>query len=584
MHIYLSKDSKLPCNSPITWNLSDYKPLVFIIYSKKNKSIVVCDNGIGMDNTDLKKFLFKVADTGFLGQVSRKDISFPSISKFGIGFVSTLIRANTINIDTKKRVYNWDKYSSEGTKVILYYNSNQAYVEELNDAEYGTKVKMNLRQSFSTEEVLEYIKTNFKCTSVDLCYIDLDKLNNVSENLINNGIEESKHLSEFTKNEFLDNIKFNKLIEIEKIIKEIDPNNLKNIYESIFFKTNRDNFSFINEKIFIATLDDDLLVNNVWIHDKKRKNMYEKNKGVLWIPITYTDYDYGIQWKSVHGFLFTNNIINRFIIKLNENEKYNEDNNNIISLSDLEDIEEELGSLDQGGYLNAMYYEKNNNDRIYDEDYKSTEIDLVYFLDDQILKTYDYEIDDLTNITIPNQKKYPNDNKKSAEVFNKTCPLISLEGDIEQIRKISSEKNFYKYVEKTAIEDSKLFYLSYDIVDMLDSYDNTMFQDGIMIPIKPNHLVPIGATRAVVNLTASSRIDLNITRNNIDESPEKLEIWMDSIASKIQKCVIEKLKDTFKDLGFDYCLSDLISVENTDLEKDYEKMALKSLRNILKDK
>ena len=123
---------------------SDFSPKIDIEFSdeKDNHKIIIADNGIGMDKKDLNNNLGTIARSGtknFLSKISgdaKKDSNL--IGQFGVGFYSSFMVADKVDVITKKagnkKALQWSSdgktgYSiseserdSQGTTVILYLN------------------------------------------------------------------------------------------------------------------------------------------------------------------------------------------------------------------------------------------------------------------------------------------------------------------------------------------------------------------------------------------------------------------------------------------------------------------------------
>tara|TARA_B100002051_G_scaffold5245_1_gene4441 strand:- start:13732 stop:15612 length:1881 start_codon:yes stop_codon:yes gene_type:complete len=123
---------------------SDFSPKIDIEFSdeKDNLKIIIADNGIGMDKKDLNNNLGTIARSGtknFLSKISgdaKKDSNL--IGQFGVGFYSSFMVADKVDVITKKagnkKALQWSSdgktgYSiseserdSQGTTVILYLN------------------------------------------------------------------------------------------------------------------------------------------------------------------------------------------------------------------------------------------------------------------------------------------------------------------------------------------------------------------------------------------------------------------------------------------------------------------------------
>lgn len=116
-----------------------FEPKIEIKFDKKGKILKICDNGIGMDEADLKANLGTIAKSGtkaFLENLSgdaKKDSQL--IGQFGVGFYSAFMVANKVEVLSKKALdenaYLWSSDAtgfeikpatkdSQGTEISLH--------------------------------------------------------------------------------------------------------------------------------------------------------------------------------------------------------------------------------------------------------------------------------------------------------------------------------------------------------------------------------------------------------------------------------------------------------------------------------
>ncbi len=130
---------------------SDTKYRIKVITNKKDKTIQIVDNGIGMTEEEVKKYINQIAFSGakdFLEKYKDKTDDGQIIGHFGLGFYSAFMVADKVQIDTLS--YGKDakpvKWSSSGG--IEY----EMGVSEL--SEFGTTVTL-----YMAEDSLEYLET-----------------------------------------------------------------------------------------------------------------------------------------------------------------------------------------------------------------------------------------------------------------------------------------------------------------------------------------------------------------------------------------------------------------------------------------
>ena len=80
-----------------------YRPRVDVILNDKDKTVKISDNGIGMTAEEVEQYINQVAFSGatdFLEKYKDKDATDQIIGHFGLGFYSTFMVADRVDIDT----------------------------------------------------------------------------------------------------------------------------------------------------------------------------------------------------------------------------------------------------------------------------------------------------------------------------------------------------------------------------------------------------------------------------------------------------------------------------------------------------
>ncbi len=123
---------------------NEYK--ISIMLDKKNKSLTISDNGIGMDEEDLIKSLGTIARSGtseFLEELEKKasdknDADVSLIGQFGVGFYSSFMVADNVVVISRK-VGSTDsfKWTSDGTTGYE--------IEKLDNVEVGTTITLSVK-------------------------------------------------------------------------------------------------------------------------------------------------------------------------------------------------------------------------------------------------------------------------------------------------------------------------------------------------------------------------------------------------------------------------------------------------------
>ncbi len=123
--------------------------------SEENKTIVISDNGIGMNEAELEENLGTIAKSGSLAfkqqldDTKKDDVDI--IGQFGVGFYAAFMVAKEVVVESKK--YNEEKayrWTSDG--------SNGYRIEECEKAERGTTITLFLKDDTEEENYSDYAK------------------------------------------------------------------------------------------------------------------------------------------------------------------------------------------------------------------------------------------------------------------------------------------------------------------------------------------------------------------------------------------------------------------------------------------
>ena len=132
------------CLTDDKYKALSYTPKINIEFNKDKKTLIISDNGIGMDKEDLVNNLGTIARSGtkgFLSNLSgdiKKDSNL--IGQFGVGFYSAFMVADKIEVMSKKALSDdaniWKsdatnfsvepaKMENFGTKITLYMKNDE---------------------------------------------------------------------------------------------------------------------------------------------------------------------------------------------------------------------------------------------------------------------------------------------------------------------------------------------------------------------------------------------------------------------------------------------------------------------------
>lgn len=135
----------------------DTKYQIKVVVSKKDKTIQVVDNGIGMTDEEVKKYINQIAFSGakdFLEKYKDKTDEGQIIGHFGLGFYSAFMVSDKVQIDTLSY--------QEGAKPVKWISSGGIeYEMDVSErSECGTTVTL-----YMAEDSLEYLES-FKMREV----------------------------------------------------------------------------------------------------------------------------------------------------------------------------------------------------------------------------------------------------------------------------------------------------------------------------------------------------------------------------------------------------------------------------------
>ena len=128
---------------------------IFINVDKKNRSITISDNGIGMSKEDLINNLGTIARSGskdFLKKLeeNKEKGNVDIIGQFGVGFYSSFMVANKIEVVSKKENEDAYKFSSDGEESYT--------IEEADKAEGGTSITLYLKKDEKEVNYSKYLE------------------------------------------------------------------------------------------------------------------------------------------------------------------------------------------------------------------------------------------------------------------------------------------------------------------------------------------------------------------------------------------------------------------------------------------
>lgn len=123
-----------------------YEPLITINYDSETHVFSIEDNGCGIDEEILEKYVLKVGRSYYNSrQRDFNNKGESSINKFGIGLLSNFMVSDTIVIESKR--YQYCK-TTNPLWIELSYNSTYVYQKECNRDCYGTRISLKLKNEY----------------------------------------------------------------------------------------------------------------------------------------------------------------------------------------------------------------------------------------------------------------------------------------------------------------------------------------------------------------------------------------------------------------------------------------------------
>lgn len=591
LKIYLDDGEKIKYKSPRSWNCNDK---VIVAYSQKQGLLRIEDCGIGMNKSELSIYLFKTANSGYK-YMKQREFIFPAIAKFGIGFVACLTKANKIQISTQTRNHN-------GIGAEIESESTMAFVEKSVQRDcQGTTIVLQIKENYSFFELRNYIFKYFNYPSVEIDLVNIDEMctyidkkdtfdKNISilQFVVHAGKKRKEKLDKTSfdygflqkmSNILLDDEDINNLInriygildnvyietevtkrvrsvvnkmdEKEEIIRKVrkEVGKQKNIidkkrkrYPEFLFQRHRSVIpEIVDYKQLILEFDDNFTIKEFY----KDKQINVSSRGIIFIPTTFIDYNLGIEWRSVNAFMFNKGKVVKNIIKMSSDlSGILEYRNDIISLDYIADAQYEMGLLNEEKEDEAYYKDMNKNN--HDE----SETDFNDLYDILFLKNNDFY-----------------------KIFNVQTEQIE---NIMEDKEVMERHKLLEYVTVSEKYRGERFLFG----------ESELYQDGILLNFNPQCIIPLGVGYVKANLTADSRLELNISRHELNNNKDVIRKWNKQVGYEIQRKVAENCINVLKKNNIDFEIHDLLSEREESFLKEKNFFAEKSfltMRNVLNE-
>jgi len=174
---------------------------IVITPDAKENTLIITDNGIGMNKDDLINHLGTIAKSGtsdFVADMKENGSAVDLIGQFGVGFYSAFMVADKVEIVTKKageeQAYKWTSNGVDGFEI-----------EEAQKEGIGTDIKLFLKQDDKDFTDTIYLRHLITTYSDHISYPIYLNLGENGEEKINQGLALwSRNKSEITKEQYKD--------------------------------------------------------------------------------------------------------------------------------------------------------------------------------------------------------------------------------------------------------------------------------------------------------------------------------------------------------------------------------------------
>lgn len=605
MDCYLDASNVLKRAFPREWPLNNY--CVTVMHSEEKNKLIIHDNGIGMDAEDLKRYLFKTADSRYKHLDIEREFAFPAIAKFGIGFVACLTKAKNIKLITQ------ENGAEEEISVEIEEDSNLAFIEHMNRTSFhGTMIVLQLKDKYSYTDIKKYLEYYFSEVAVKIEMINLDVLSVASEQ--KNILKIPQNLDDFNliiqeKNKIEEELRNNEQRLVNEIISmgdtlrqkmsgidgdDIFPlNEIMLIHKEIVSKLKQN--KFLIDKILFNKLSrytkknidieheeyekllSDIISNLAGYRNSLEKSIYATSR----IFTIISD----CRWRHI----MEEDVCTIYLDKdlLVEDVKYKLDHKKMKTGRGIIFIKTEYFNCELGiefEMVNMFFFQsgelvpnliktKSNHFRITDEgDNDIVSVDEIRDIDYQLSLIFEDEED---------EDRYRRKiNQLEDERYSYVVDMLYGDGNIKILRNINSEK-INEHVLKEGTD-----YLSGDIYGKriilypIPQINSSMFcQDGIRIDIDISGLIPFNTGFYRCNFFGESRFELNITRHDINRDGVLISNWLQKYGKIIQENLIYNIKNVLEKHNINHTnLKNQIKLKG---DSSFEKYAYKQFGNLL---
>ncbi len=182
-------------------NLENKAYKITITPNKEDGTLMISDNGIGMDKEDLINHIGTIAKSGtaeFLNNTKENTSVVDLIGKFGVGFYSAFMVADKVEIRTKKatsnEAYLWRSNGIDGFEI-----------EQVSKDEVGTDIKLFLKEDAKDFVDTIYLRNIIHTYSEHIDYPIVLNLGEAGEETVNRAVALwTRNKSEITEKQYRD--------------------------------------------------------------------------------------------------------------------------------------------------------------------------------------------------------------------------------------------------------------------------------------------------------------------------------------------------------------------------------------------
>jgi hypothetical protein len=437
----------------------------------------------------------------------------PAVGAFGIGFISVLIRATRVQITSRRRPDGQGK-NDQARRVTLAASARDAYVERVEEADFGTVVEVTLREPYSAREIREWVQDLFHFPSVSVSFVDLDRIFDLADAAQTLSVQvpdwaRGLVAADASKPESVGLVtQFRSLIE--KRLSELPAadraaDDVQSLSRSVAFFVDRAGLPQLPRETVSASLGARI--------ELPPLGTWPRHPGfdawVFWVPVALDDFALGVEWRSMHGFVVVRGRVRRSamvppmkIMKVRSHDSDYDDGPGAVEGEETDTVDF-LGRRKRDRALDAL----GGMDRVVatDDSLMIGATDVAFSLVEYLESRFVDASDEVTT------------DKRG-------------EPSLEAIHQ-AVNKGLMKFGDPE----------TFDGFGVAEGLGNDLFQDGIRLPIRAWWIAPLGACRATANLTAAARLRLNVTRHAIDEDPTFVGEWCRAVAARVQEAAVAKV-------------------------------------------